>query len=772
MAFNTTINQLSGTSTFYDWFIKENNEIISKLNQITVSGVTSGDGVLATTDATSGLVTVSIGGTSGNILGGLTFSGAVSFLGETVVPNTSFKTTGITVGTSGYTFGSVVRITSAGYTLAKANSADGAEVIGVLSSLNNKYSVVTVSGRIDGNFTTVAGGTLSPGCVYFLSPSSSGSITTTEPSTIGYVSKPVIIGLGQTAGMIVQYRGNYLNSTTIGNGNSGSNKIYITLPASRNPGTYGFSAGNFLSYAQDQIDGNTFFHQYLKDTGRTSINGWFLSGCGDYTYTTPQANSYYGVNNEEEFIIGMVESITTSGSDLIYQLITHGSTVILPYSISSYSSSKVGSWLISGVTYNVSAAGITQMQKVNYNEYNPNTRLGFVFDTSPSYWYVDIKNVNLNNAGPASLQNLVSNLVMTNTQNFAFNGDFSVWQRDTGKTSYTTAGNVYFADNWIRRQTGITSGVQSLVRQDFSSTSTEVEGNPSYYVDIKCVANPAGTDPNSNTYSIGHVIENINTFNGSNLTVGFYAKCALSGYSAKVYFARYSGGSQVSKSTIATVDLSTTWTKHTLTYEVPDLTASPPFSDDYIEIGIDMIPAVKRAYDLGLPTGTNLTVSVASFVVYNGVYSTPSHNFERYEDKFKKAQKFYYTTYSSSQTSATKTMLPTDEPALNTYTFTYLPNSPFSVLKFPTIMREEPSVTVYSPFTGIASEMYNYTASKDLRNASTTTGYNNAMRYSQLGSSTVSTVQDTSSVRINIGSGAVPYDVINCHVVADASYPI
>ena len=86
MAFNTTINQLTGTSTFYDWFIKENTEIISKLNQATVSGVTSGDGVLATLNASSGVVTVSIGGTSGVIYTGLTFNGSVSFVGEKAWP--------------------------------------------------------------------------------------------------------------------------------------------------------------------------------------------------------------------------------------------------------------------------------------------------------------------------------------------------------------------------------------------------------------------------------------------------------------------------------------------------------------------------------------------------------------------------------------------------------------------------------------------------------------------------------------------------------------
>lgn len=772
MPFNTTINQLTGTSTFYDWFLKENNEIISKLNQATVSGVTSGDGVLATLDASSGIVTVSIGGTSGNILSGLSFSGAVSFLGEVVVPNNSYKITGITSGSAGYSFGSVVRVSSTGYTLAIANDPDSAEMVGVISALNANYSVVTLSGKITGNFTSVAGGTLSPGCVYFLSPTSRGNITTTEPSTIGYVSKPVILGLGETAGVVLQYRGNYLNGSA-GAGGTSSNRIYFTLPSSSNAGSYGFSAGNFLSYAKDHIDGNTYFHQYLVDTGRTAIQGWFLSGYGDYQALAGSAGSYPGLNREENFIVGMIESVTTSGSDLVYQLVKNGQTTVIPYSISSYASSKVGSWLISGVTYNVSASGITQMTKVSYGDYNPDIRLGYVFDESIPNWYVDVGPVSFSQY--ASLQSLSGSLTnISSVTNYAFNGDFSIWQRSTARDAgYTSATDAYFADNWIFRQDGIDTGsVQTLQRQAFAANSTDVEGNPQYYVDVKCVASPSGADPDGGSHSIGHVIEGINTFNGSDITVSFYAKCALSGYDANVYFARYSGGALISKTTIDTISLNTTWTKHTANYNVADLTTSPPFTDDYVEIGIDLIPAIEKAYSLSLSTGTNLTVSVASFVVYEGLFTNPSHMFEKYDSKLNKSQRFYYTTYTSSQTAGTKTMLLSGEPVLNTFTFTYLPNTPFSILKLPATMREEPTVTVYSPHTGLSTEMYNYTATRDLRYSSRTIGYNNQLRYAPLGTQTVSTTQDQTSIRVNINAGAVPYDVVNCHIIADASYPI
>jgi hypothetical protein len=40
------------------------------------------------------------------------------------------------------------------------------------------------------------------------------------------------------------------------------------------------------------------------------------------------------------------------------------------------------------------------------------------------------------------------------------------------------------------------------------------------------------------------------------------------------------------------------------------------------------------------------------------------------------------------------------------------------------------------------------------------------------GTPTVSTSQDDTTIRINVNGGAVPYDVLNFHMIADASYPI
>ena len=728
-------------------------------------------------NASSGLATLSLGSTSGTINTGLTFGGTINFTGQTIIPNISYNITGITVGTSGYTFGSVVRITSSGYTAAKANDPDSAEIVGVLSALTSSSSTVTLAGRINGNFQTVAGGTLSPGCVYFLSPSTGGYVTTTEPTTVGQVSKPVLLGLGETAGVVLQYRGNYLNASGSAGG-SGSNRFFITLPTTpTDPRLHGFSAGSFISYHPDAVSGSTYFNTYLVDTGRTAINGYFLSVSHYNAWAIEWSNpSPSSLPFEDDCIIGMIESITPSGSDLIYGIISEGETDVIPYSISSYASDKKGFWGLTAYGFTLSASGVAQLQKqpieIYYN-YHPNYLVGFVTSSFPTSWYVRLRPSNptwgvISSLGPPASVN--------NTQNYAFNGDLSIWQRSTGRDSqYTTSGNVYFADNWIRRQEGMTDGVQYIERKSFPVTSTSVQGNPEYYVDLKCIADPAYPAPTSTmVYSAGHVIDNIETFNGSKITISFYAKCTQPNYTGNVYFARYANGSQVSKNTVSTITLSTSWTKHTLTYTVPSLGAGT-YVDDYIEIGLDLKPLVISARTASVATGTNLVTSIASMCVYQGEISSPTHYFNAQEEKIKKAQKYYFTTYNSSQTAGSKTMSTYVDPALNVHTFQYLPASPFNIYKLPVTMRESPTVSIYSP-TGTISqpEVYNYTATKDLKNTSGTKGYNNEVRMfaSLSGTPTVSTSQDDTTIRINVNGGAVPYDVLTCHIVADASYPI
>jgi len=748
------ISPLTGSSSFYDWYVKTNDEIIAQLNAMTIYGATSGDGVRMDVNG-SGILTGTIGGTSGNIKSGLTFSGKVDFTGEAVVPNISFKIYGITSGSSGYTFGSVIRTNGInGYTLACADNPDNAESLAVISAMNSTYSVASMLGKITGNFNTVAGGTLFSGCIYFLDPTNPGKITTTEPVTVGQVSKPVIMGLSGDTGIILQYRGNYLNGTST-LGLSGNNRIYVILPSSSS--SNGFTPGAFVSYLPNVGTKDALFDAYLVGTGRTAYDGWFVSQSSSSTVTSP-------LPFEEDFVVGMIETSMNYGSDKLYQVVTRGASEIVPTSITP---SVYGWWTLNGVTL----PQLTQSSN-NIEENNPYERLYVGYNYNNTSFVVDIK------PQIRSISSNRSTTISTSAQNIStfnnetFNGDYSIWQRSTGRDSQYTSNvsKVYFADQWVRRTSRTSLVSQYLQRQSFSKTQTTVEGSPQYYVDVKCVVDPSSIWFDGH-HSVGHILPNIEALNNSDITVSFYAKCSHSNYSFNVYLARYNGSTLVSKTTIGTVNPTTSWDKYVINYTVPALSAGS-YSDDYVEIGFDIEPTVKTAFDASVSLGTNLFMSFASLCVYNGTYLNPKHLFDSDESKALKANKYYYTTYTGSQIEGSATLATNGGPALNAHDITYVPNSNYSLIKLPVRMRKTPTITTYSPVTGALNDAFNVSAGLDLRQTSGTIGYDRKTRIAPLNLTTISSTSDETNVKLTLVNGIVPYDVVSCHVIADASYPL
>ena len=126
----------------------------------------------------------------------------------------------------GFTFGQAVVINAGGTcSLAHASSKADAEVFGIVSEVPNENQfVVTMQGEIHGDFATslatqagsgVCGG-LTSGAVYFLSGTegASGEITSTEVGEAGKVRKPLVLGLGKTAGYVLQYVGAKVSAET------------------------------------------------------------------------------------------------------------------------------------------------------------------------------------------------------------------------------------------------------------------------------------------------------------------------------------------------------------------------------------------------------------------------------------------------------------------------------------------------------------------------------------------------------------------------------
>lgn len=124
--------------------------------------------------------------------------------GDTVVP----FTLAINQTTHGYAVGDWLRHNGSSYVKAQADTATNARVIGVVISIVDANNfVLQTGGYVEG----LSG--LSAGSQYYLSPSSSGAITTTEPTAEDQISVPVLVPDSTTTGWIKIQRGLYVRQS-------------------------------------------------------------------------------------------------------------------------------------------------------------------------------------------------------------------------------------------------------------------------------------------------------------------------------------------------------------------------------------------------------------------------------------------------------------------------------------------------------------------------------------------------------------------------------
>ncbi len=100
--------------------------------------------------------------------------------------------------------GDVVRHNGTIFVKAQANTAAGAEVVGVVDSVADADNFhLALPGDL---ITTLSG--LTPGDVYFLSHTTAGLLVATD-SPDGTVSKPVLLAISATSGVMMNSRGVY-----------------------------------------------------------------------------------------------------------------------------------------------------------------------------------------------------------------------------------------------------------------------------------------------------------------------------------------------------------------------------------------------------------------------------------------------------------------------------------------------------------------------------------------------------------------------------------
>jgi hypothetical protein len=116
--------------------------------------------------------------------------------------STSSVTKSINQTSHGFSVGNVLYYTGSQYAKAQANSDSTSEVVGIVSAVAdaNNFTLAMV-GYVSGLSGFTAGTT------YYLDASTAGALTSTEPLTTGYISKPVLIADSTTSGYLIESRG-------------------------------------------------------------------------------------------------------------------------------------------------------------------------------------------------------------------------------------------------------------------------------------------------------------------------------------------------------------------------------------------------------------------------------------------------------------------------------------------------------------------------------------------------------------------------------------
>jgi hypothetical protein len=141
----------------------------------------------------------------------------------------------VTQNTHGFTAADVGRplyLSGSTYTYARADLEATAEVAGLIYSIidTNTFQIC-----LGGEVTSVGanlvdgGGSLAAGEVYFLSPTTAGKITTTPPSVVGQISKPIGVARTTTALDFYNMRGSAVGGSNVYTQISLANAVATTI---------------------------------------------------------------------------------------------------------------------------------------------------------------------------------------------------------------------------------------------------------------------------------------------------------------------------------------------------------------------------------------------------------------------------------------------------------------------------------------------------------------------------------------------------------------
>ena len=349
------------------------------------------------------------------------------------------------------------------------------------------------------------------------------------------------------------------------------------------------------------------------------------------------------------------------------------------------------------------------------------------------------------------------------SKNELVNGNFDIWQRGT---SFTGKPNKYFADRWARfAKTSTLAKITTatMQRSSFVLGQTEVLGNPEYYTTATLIHTGMTT---GDFVGYENRIEGAHKFIGETLYIDGYLRInGTTGATVDVYLRRSTDGSTYTTEqfTESVYVQGGTWSEFLVGHQV-SYTGSSFGSDGYCAVGFDVT---------SMPSGYTLDMSNIRAFSTQGVTMTDSPFREETspEEELRRCSRFYQRSYDLDKTDGSSTMLNSTDPDFTSVRFNTTNNNEF-YYDFPVEMRTTPSLDLYSPSTGVTTDGYNKTAGLDMRLTSGTSGWNGAVRLHSAGQSTLNSTPNTKGIIFDIVSGAVIFDDIFVHYVADSDYNI
>jgi hypothetical protein len=354
------------------------------------------------------------------------------------------------------------------------------------------------------------------------------------------------------------------------------------------------------------------------------------------------------------------------------------------------------------------------------------------------------------------------------TTNLIINGNFNLWQRGITTTipynatysnigtsgSTLTAQTEIVADRWYaidaqKRAVGSTGSI-SLYREELTSPVSTIRGNANYYL---TVLNQITQITGGYLY-LENKQEDATSFMNMPLTLTFSAKSVggVTGISMSCYYRQVANANlaETSYENPLKIEVLPYWKTFSVNFNISPFSVSSLGSNHYFAIGFKIPP--------------QSSISIAGVKLQPTKSETDSTLLtDSYEEK-KLQSKYYFTTYAVGYTAGSHTTYNGND--LTAFKFTVNPNYSENFI-FESEMRKTPTITFYSP-SGAINDGYNKTAAKDMRLTSGTRGWNQATRFSPTGAATLSSTPNKYGIQIDVFSGAVIFDDILVHMVADA----